>query len=807
MAVDNITFVKHRNEMKNPKVQVSFFLHRWDKKSIVISLEEFVADLRGPRWEVLTKAHRDFLLRGMRKEATDVKDNMSGITAAGVCHGGHAAAQVRELSHLLMLDFDHVGERMTEMLTLLRTLPYVVVEFVSISGEGIKVLIRVEVEDAKQYATAYAVVADEVSRMLGMKCDGACSDLGRICSAVWDADAYYNPGAEAFPWRELVAVEATPEPGTPSVAPVQAGGFMATFLQEFGQKNIFAEGVRHDFMLKLGRVARYKGFSPAELELLKPLATARFSESGYSVSEGEKDLMSGYEYISTLSVAAEKRMKAHQVQGSPLAPITAGKRGDEPGDLSEKSNELRAALPSFPEEVYQHLPDLLARGIVAGRTARERDMLLMGMMANLSTCLPSVRFSYDQREYSPHLYFAGVAATATGKGVVALAAYLSQPLHDQYAREAAKERKAYEQRKRAWDQESQLASRQKRSADTTLQPEEEPHAVCLMLPANASKARVYAHLRDNGDLGAVINVSEINTLVAAIGQDYGKQDDVFCAAAHHEDLSSSFKIDGLPVFVRMPRLGMCLTGTYNQFAALIQSQESGLYSRFGLLTAETQLVWRSAEPMAGGVEYRAFFHQLGEEVLEMHHLLLQSPTVVTFTAAQWAEHTSRFTVLLAGVVAEGEDSPGAIILRHGLLVMRLAAVLTALRKGESRWYAKEYICADEDFHTAMAMVEVLIEHSLLICSSLPEVALKSRPLQQFYRLRAVLGRLNATFSYTEFVAESVASDMSVSTAKRLLKRAEKGQFVVYGGNHYEKTEKACGEMGPGVNPEPNEPWG
>lgn len=72
-------------------------------------------------------------------------------------------------------------------------------------------------------------------------------------------------------------------------------------------------------------------------------------------------------------------------------------------------------MPYFPQEVYECLPDLLKRGITLARGKRERDMLLMGMLAHLSACLPDVYFSYDQMEYSPHFYFAGVAHAGTGK--------------------------------------------------------------------------------------------------------------------------------------------------------------------------------------------------------------------------------------------------------------------------------------------------------------------------------------------------------------------------------------------------------
>lgn len=150
---------------------------------------------------------------------------------------------------------------------------------------------------------------------------------------------------------------------------------------------------------------------------------------------------------------------------------------------------------------------------------------------------------------------------------------------------------------------------------------------------------------------------------------------------------------------------------------------------------------------------------------------------------------------------EGCDSPGAIVVRHGLYAMRLAAVFTALRKAESRWYVKEYICTDEDFHAAMAIVDVMVEHSLLLSSSLPGLALKARPLQQFHKVLIVLKRLKRHFSYTDFVSAAMEDGVSESTAKRLLNRAQKAQFVVGKEDGYCKSSKVNLLVGPKVNPE------
>lgn len=113
--------------------------------------------------------------------------------------------------------------------------------------------------------------------------------------------------------------------------------------------------------------------------------------------------------------------------------------------MSEKSEELREQAPYFPEEVYRRLPDFLHQGVTLARTRRERDMLLMGMIANISGCLPGVQILYDQMYFSLHLYYVAIAQAGTGKGVLALAAYLPEAIHIHYEKQNELLRKQYEE--------------------------------------------------------------------------------------------------------------------------------------------------------------------------------------------------------------------------------------------------------------------------------------------------------------------------------------------------------------------------
>lgn len=173
-----------------------------------------------------------------------------------------------------------------------------------------------------------------------------------------------------------------------------------------------------------------------------------------------------------------------------------------------------------------------------------------------------------------------------------------------------------------------------------------------------------------------MTTTEINTLVSSLGQDCGKYEDILCKAAHHEEVSSSYKIDGDPIVVRHPHLALSIAGTQEQFRNFFRSLEVGLYSRFGIYTRQQSQLWESCAPQEGEVDLHSYFYGLGSELFEMHKLLLQSPTLVTFSPQQWQQHTAHFSLLLKRTLLEGRESSSGIVYRNGLLAMRLAAILT-----------------------------------------------------------------------------------------------------------------------------------
>lgn len=784
--------------MKKREFTISFFLHVWEKKAEEILLEEFHNDLRGARWKVLAESYRRWMQTGMAEEAKKLKGALNAVVVAGRCRGGHAANQVSRLSGLALFDFDHCPEKLSGMKEKAKALPYVVEAFVSISGEGLKLIVRIDAENAGQYAAAYPVVARELERVLGHPCDMSCRDLGRACYASYDPEAYYNPAAGVFPWREQAdglpqaegeyPAQAVDGARPAGVAPEAGNGFMQAFLNDFDVRNPFATGGRHAFMLKLGRYARYKGFSPEEMRLLQKTVVEKYAQADFGSGEIEKTLFSGYQYASVRKADAVGEEKGSKAQGSLYTP-----HGEEEGDdledlLFGKSEAYRRQAPYFPEEVFEHLPEVLAEGVKVAGSYRERDMLLTAMVANISVCLPEVRVLYDQVYYSPHLYYMVIAHAGGGKGVVSLAGILPGEIHRYYEKQNEDMRLVYDKAFFEWELELKKAQAEKRSPDFSLRPKE-PARKLLTLSPNVSKSLLISALEESGKLGCCINATELDMVSGAIRNEYGKHDDVFRAAFQHEVVSADFKVNGRQVVAHHPRLALCFAGTPNQLARFIPSLESGLYSRFLIYTGQSDWCWRSAAPRAGGEDHQSVFARLSHRLLELHLFLLQSPTEVTFTAAQWEEHTSRFSSHLSEVVNERDDSPGAIVLRHGLMASRIAGVLTALRKGECAWAMPQYVCSDEDFHTAMLMTDVLLEHSLLLSTSVQKSETNSKPLKPYFRLRPVLQSFSGTFTFAEMVEKAVKMGIPQSTAKRLFKKTVDLELVVKEDGKYRKTHR------------------
>ena len=830
------------------EVKISEFGSVRSKQSQTISLQEYVNKVRSNTFKAQVEEYRRLAaLPGHEAEAQRVKDGMPCIVPAGVCSGGHAVKNLVKHSGLLQIDMDHTLLRTTEVCRLLCELPYVTVVHKSFSQNGVRAFVRVAAEDVmRNYEQLYAAVGEAVSRHAAHNYDSKCKILTQPSFYSWDADAYYNPDAETFKmqWGE----ETGKETGTISETAANAGGtvsrgiisevtdsgkavsggaisevtdsgrtvsggaisgvtdseksasgatapgFLVQFLNDFEHRNPFRRGERNDLALKLGRVSRSKGFSKKELEEVISLFIRRYAATDFTAEDIRQRITAGYQFIDSLPQKTEIPGEGSNRVHFPYDPAEPPDAGSEEEDLLEKNNELRAQSPYIPDSAYSGLPQFLKDCVQYASDPRERDITLLGSLNCCSALFPGVSFFYKNALYSSHFYHALVANAAAGKGVVAFILSLLDATQEYYDRQRRDQKKAFEKAQMAWEAEVHQALREHRSPDSDKKPEE-PKAKYLKTSSTTSKSRLLEQLATNGELGCHMSSTEINTLISSLAQDYGKYEDILCKAAHHEEISQSYKIDGDPIVVPRPHLALIMSGTPEQFTGFFRSHENGLYSRFLIYTRQLNPHWETCAPGEGRVDLREHFHTLGKKLFEMHKLLLESPTLVTFTPGQWERHTQQFGVWLKSALVEGKEFPTSIVFRHGLLAMRLASILTIFRKWDDYRYAKEYCCTDADFDTAMQIIATVIEHSLLLGTSLPDTGHPPVAMRKFHQFEDVLKKLPRIFSYIDFINAAKELGISVSTAKRYLRKAVEQELVVKQKDKYRKRRKRQGKQG------------
>lgn len=778
----------------------SFYFSVFDEHAVDMTLKEFVKLLRGERWKVQVEEYQRLKASGRETEAKKLKRKLAALVIAGRCDGSHAETNLKQWSGDAMLDVDKCNGRVSEFLQVLKDTPWVKAAWRSVSYDGLKLVVRVEAESVDEYRMAYALVAWHVAQLLAFPCDMSCKNPTRPCFASYDPEAFFRPDTEVFPWRrfvtehpdrvgEILAELKVKTPAGASGPPVAASGMLHTFFNEFLEQNPFVDGKKNEFLLKLGRIARYKGVGEEELARLKMLAVERLAGMGCAAGDIPPRIDSGYRYADMNKGPETPVFRAHKAQGSPMR-YSEPNEGEEEAELEKlEADKLRREVPCLPDELFDRLPDFLKRGLTHVRNKRERDILLLSMITNISGCLPGVRMNYGGMVYSADLYLVALAGSGRGKGVMQLAAILPAAIQEYYDELNRKDEREYRQKLLKWNLEERLAAQEKRIPDLDQCPEMPVERILKVAP-NISKSQLILALEAGGAVGLVMNASELDMISSAMHQEYGKHDDVMRAASQHEEVSSYFKTDHRLVVVSDPHLALCASGTPAQLHKFISSLENGMYSRVAFYVGQAPWEYKSANPGKVRLDMRAYFKGMGEELLRMFIFLSGSPTEVVFTEEQWKEHTERFRTYLREVVAEDDDSPGAIVLRHGLMMARIAMVLTALRKCEPQWNTSEWECSDEDFHTAMQIVDVLLEHSLLLSTSMDDTAGRIRPVKAFFKLRPVLKKMPREFTYSELMAAANEAGLPTASVKRYLLRLVYYQIVEKEDGKYRKTGKS-----------------
>lgn len=446
-------------------------------------------------------------------------------------------------------------------------------------------------------------------------------------------------------------------------------------------------------------------------------------------------------------------------------------------ELSHSPNGEGSGVRSFPSEIFDQLPDLLRRITIKGTSPEDKDILLLGSLVSMSSCLPNVYGVYAEREVFANLFLFVTAQASAGKGRLTLCRKLVEPIHKALREQNKAEFEIYQR---------ELTEYAAAKGDkVNMEKPQEPTLKMLVIPANNSATGLFQILNDNKGKGLIFE-TEGDTLALTFKSEHGNYSDGFRKAFHHETITYNRRKDREFVEIDMPRLSALLSGTPRQVSTLIPNAENGLFSRFIFYFMNIRYEWKDVFAGESGQTLDHYFDHLGDQFHELYKCLQSQDKPMRFclTVSQQKQFNSYFEqTQIQYIELCGEDYIGTVR-RLGLITFRIAMILTALRIMDNGELRSPLVCSDTDFNIAMEMVKVLVQHAAHVFQQLPtDTATKVQPNQK----QQFLNMLPAEFDRQTYLSVADKLKIPAKTAEKQIARfAKTGLINHYAQNQYRK---------------------
>ena len=495
----------------------------------------------------------------------------------------------------------------------------------------------------------------------------------------------------------------------------------------------------------------------------------------------------------TADVSSPVVIESHTTESSPAAQEIQKSRNPEiqSGVIGSKWIVDEENLPHFPQSVYDALPPFLNEVIRNCDSADDRDMLLMGSLACLSSTLHNVCGKYKGDYWYPMLYFFVMAEAGMGKGALTCSRQLVAPINKQL-------RDISEQQIHEYKQDMRMAKK-----EGNAMPDDEPKRRTLFIPTNSSAAAFVEQLDNNQGIGLLFD-TECATLTSVLNTDFGDYTSLLCKAYHHEPIELSRRKDNEFRDIERPMVAICISGTPEQLHVLTPDTENGLFSR--ILYYHVPFEESFCNPFDDDNtnvydSLRNRFYQLGLKYQRMREAFFRGGEYrVVIPQHLSHEFYAYFRSLNHDTVEDISHAMQGIIRRLAFATFRIMMILTAIRfmdetPNPSAIAQKDkptlLTCNDADFHTAMSIADTLIYHIAYCYAHLPKTKAATgaggKILSKKDKMNILYDALPDTFDKPQYAAESVKLGYSTSTTSKWINDyITAGQLERNGQNSYRK---------------------
>jgi len=168
--------------------------------------------IRSGKFKSRILALRELLRQGKTEEYNDAKRSLPAFTPSGLFEGGRKMEYLKEYSGLIILDIDKLTqEQLCEVRSRVEEIPYTHACFISPSGNGLKILVKVFSRPVyhkvvfNQVKSFYEEQLSYNDHNSTVQIDPSGKDITRLCFVSWDEMLYLNPSAAIFkPYINMV---------------------------------------------------------------------------------------------------------------------------------------------------------------------------------------------------------------------------------------------------------------------------------------------------------------------------------------------------------------------------------------------------------------------------------------------------------------------------------------------------------------------------------------------------------------------------------------------------------------------------
>ena len=186
----------------NHHIRISHYSSAKDNKGSDILTQNALAQIRDCIYDKQIGAIR---AETDKKKRSTLKMKLCAVTWSGLFRDGRAKDKITEHSGLICLDFDDLAttESLKHAIGQMKKDSRVYACFISPSGNGFKVLVRVSIDDPAKHELFWAGLAEYFYTTYLLEADESGKDCSRLCFLSSDPDLYEN--ADSLPFLETEA--------------------------------------------------------------------------------------------------------------------------------------------------------------------------------------------------------------------------------------------------------------------------------------------------------------------------------------------------------------------------------------------------------------------------------------------------------------------------------------------------------------------------------------------------------------------------------------------------------------------------